>query len=411
MQSKFTNKVIDTLALITICFAIFGVVFCPNTLMFTRVENLALILAVVLIFFREKLIIDKYLLFILLAYTILYWVSIAIVNKHPYNIWLYAIRPIKFLIFFVLFSNISINKYINFNYFIRWLFVAVALINLIEILNIYDLRLTFFDFFSHRDIQQFWDHESWRIIGTMNNPNENGVLLLSFVIYFIAVFYSEKKVVDSLLLVTCVLLLVFAQSRTAMYVTGLIFVLYLILAKLNKRIVIYSLLFFMLVIIGVYALDLNYVKDIFENNPLDIPTLKGRLADWEISINAWTQNKLFGVGYVSHTSYVYAADNEYLYSLAVSGIIGTLLYLSMIVYPLIRFWKLKKSIPYAMIPILFTPSFLLIAITNVTLYDVRIGTLYFILLAIPFNYLSEKQTNYFIVINWRGWFRKLNISR
>ena len=146
----------------------------------------------------------------------------------------------------------------------------------------------------------------------------------------------------------------------------------------------------------VSAFSMNYLMELFKYNPLEISAFKGRYPAWEYMITVWHDNLIMGAGPFADKMDAYrnAPDSEYIYILAGNGIVGMVAYLCLMFAPIVVLWKRRKKSSHALLGILLPIAFLIVAITNFGILNVRLGVLYFIFLGIPFYFLLQEAKQY-----------------
>ena len=111
-------------------------------------------------------------------------------------------------------------------------------------------------------------------------------------------------------------------------------------------------------------------------------------------MSEWEGSKIFGVGPLVHKMGAFrnAPDSEYIYMLASKGIVGFIAYLGLLLTPVVILWKYRREHPHAMLGILIPIAFLIIAVSNFTVLNVRTGMFYYFLLALSFSGLMKNQS-------------------
>jgi len=284
---------------------------------------------------------------------------------------------------------------------IRVALFFIATVMLLEVFNPFGIGELLFSFYTHHKYEDFNVLGGRRIIGTMKNPNDNAALLLCFTAYFMSSYYYKKKILDLFFVLSCVVLIVLAQSRTTMIALIFLGLVFLVNFKLNRQVLL-GLLIFALIIPGLmYFLNIDYLIRIFTKNPLEIGELTGRFPIWRYMYELWRENIYFGKGpFVHNLTYkitliwpVGSPDSEYIYVLASKGLFGFIAYLGLLVLPVISLWKRRKESLHAMLGILLPVAFSVIALTNFAILNVRLGLIYFIFIAIPISILIYDEKN------------------
>ncbi len=326
-----------------------------------------------------------------------------LINDLPMGLVSYEIRTVKYILFFVIALNI-VNKYPRLiDLFLKSAVVLIGCIMALEIVNPVGIGDELFDFFTHRQSYEFLQKGSLRIIGAMVNPNDNGVILVCLSAYFMSAYYYFRNKVDVLFIALCALLIILAQSRTAMVAFLAVGIVFLVHLKMTKRTAIGFAAVVFLGVVSLYFLDTNYLMEIFTKNPMNIGEFTGRFPAWEFMMAEWNNNKILGVGHFVHKMDAFrnAPDSEYIYVLASKGIVGFIIYLSLLLTPVVVLWKYRKDEPHAMLGILLPVAFTLVAVTNFTILNVRIAMFYYFLLALSFSGVMTNK-NYKMSTSFRG---------
>jgi O-antigen ligase len=276
---------------------------------------------------------------------------------------------------------------------IRGIFLIVGLVNILETLNPMGIYETLFAFFTHHTMEQFIRMDSIRIIGTMMNPNDNGVFLTCFIAYFMSSYYYSKNKWNLVLVMLGLVLVVLSQSRTSLIAVLAMGVPFLLTFRITRT-MIFSIVGSAIVVVAtMYLLQMNYMMELLSKNPLEISAFQARFRDWGYVIEVWNEHKIWGVGPFADTftaAGYFDPDSEYLYILASRGVVGLVCYLIILAYPILLFWKKRNEVNHALLAVLLSVAFMLIGITNFSLLNVRIGVVYAILIGIPFSFLLFK---------------------
>ncbi len=402
-----SNKLQDDFAFGLLLLALISACFIPNDYFNTRPENYLLPFIAAVLIFRQKLLVDVPFSIIILAWFATSCFSVFINQLDHYYLG-YSYRIIKYLLFFLLGLNILGSPPYKriFVFLVEMMVLLILLITIIEHFNPYGLGDKLFAFYTHHIPDKFYKNNSIRHIGTMMNPNDNGALLLCLTCFFVALYYQAAKWKYLIYILITVILILLAQSRTALLALIVVAIVYVLLFLSKKKAILYLFVGLGSLALGIYFLKLDYIGQLFSKNITDIPELKSRYADWQIQYDLWKTNPWFGIGHITDYSiFKFAADSEYLFILATKGIIGLLNVALLIVYPIILLIRNKKEVRYKPMLILLPVAILVIAMTNFFLLNVRLSSCYFILLALPFSSLINK--NRFIQISMlKHYFRK-----
>ena len=380
------TKIHEYILTICVLLCVVFVIFTPATITFTRLENFVLPIAIVLLALAGRIRIEISILCGLVVFFAFSLVTF-LINDLPIGLLSYEIRTVKYILFFALALNV-VHKYPKaIDIFLKSTVVLVGAIMAVEILNPSELGEELYKFYSPRESWEFFQRGSLRIIGSMKNPNDNGVVLVCLSAYFMSAFYYFRNKVDLLFIAICALLIMFAQSRTSMIAflaVGGVFVLHL---KITKQTLIGFATMAFVGVLALYFFKADYLMEVFTMNPMDIGEFTGRFPAWEFMLAEWENNKILGVGPFVHKMDAFrnAPDSEYIYILASKGILGLIVYLGLLLTPVIVLWKYRLNEPHALLGILLPVAFILVAVSNFTILTVRVAMLYYFLLALAYS--------------------------
>jgi O-antigen ligase len=169
-----------------------------------------------------------------------------------------------------------------------------------------------------------------RILGTMGNPNINAIFFSFFMVYFMPYLRRTSFHIGKLLFFIALAMLLFTQSRTGLVACGLVYIGFIILAKLSlKQVILYSLTI-LLVALLVFDADqysMQYVTKAKWNVEQN-GSVRGRLEVWGKLLKMAAEQPIFGYGinknyFYDHKLY---AENEYILMLWRYGIPGLFFY-------------------------------------------------------------------------------------
>jgi len=265
-------------------------------------------------------------------------------------------------------------------------------VNLIEIFNPFDFGNALTNIYTHHAATVKLNENlgsTFRLIGTMVNPNDNSVLFLVFLIYFMSAYYYNKNRHELIYILICIVVIILTQSRTVFLALMTVGLIYLANFRFRKR-----TLLTLIAIIGlcfgfIFLIQLNYLLQIFVTNPLEIHSLQLRFEVWKALLEMWKHKLFLGWGPIQEVPKVFkgSPDSEYLYILASYGMIGFASYLTLLLYPIIIFWRKRKKVYHAMMGVLMPVGFCIVAVTNFGLMNVRLGTLFILFMGVSFSML------------------------
>lgn len=378
------SRNIDLLSFGVIALALFLASFVPEGIFFTRPENLLLPIAVVLLIFRQEIYYETGMVSILVGFFLVSVISIYI-NGLSVEHYRWAIRPVKYLVLLLLTLNLSSTYKKKISYVLLFILLISAVVMIIEKYNLLGMGDLIFHVFTHHNKSKFIRGDSYRIIGTMMNPNNNGIFLMTLFVFFVVQLKEINKRWPILVLLILITLIFFAQSRTAIIALIVVSILSVLLFGLNR-----NTLFILLggIVVGGVILAFSkasYVGQLFEKNPLEIGEFKARFYDWNILLDQWKKSKIWGVGVIDNSIFRFGADSEYYYVLATRGILGSVFYLAMIMYPLFLSIKKDRVISNISLAILLPVLYAVVAITNFGIMNVRLAIIYFVLIGLVFK--------------------------
>lgn len=386
---EFIDSKIKQVGMGVLLLSLIAVCFTPSTLLFTRLENLFLPILLLVLLASRNIRVEGIFFPVLAAFFGLYLVSIFLNGEGLKDVF-FAFRTLKILLFLILASQLLHENLSIIDRIIRGLFLMIGMVIMIEVFNPFGLRQVVFDFFTFHTTDNFFRNDSNRIIGTMRNPNDNGVLLTCFVAYFMSAYYYSKKNLNLILIVIGLVLVVLSQSRTSLIAVLGMGIPFILTFPITKRMVLSVVGAGFLVLVVMYLFKMNYMLELLSTNPMEITAFKARWRDWGYVIEVWNEHPIWGAGPFADTftaAGYFDPDNEYLYVLGSRGVVGLVCYLILLIYPLILFWRKRKEVKHGLLAVLLSVAFILIAITNFSILNIRIGVVYAIMIGIPFSVL------------------------
>ena len=179
------------------------------------------------------------------------------------------------------------------------------------------------------------DYSGSRISGLFTNPNSYAFFLHYGVIFSFIYFYKEKGIKNLALLIIFVVAIYLSGSSGALFSSLIAISIYMLRkASLHKKIILLLAGISMLLIVVSYTNTLNFL--------LTDDGLESRLQIWAFTLNDFTSNLFFGVGFGNFREYLqsdYLSHNLYLQVLVETGIVGIALFLLLIFGPLTLFRK------------------------------------------------------------------------
>ncbi len=296
----------------------------------------------------------------------------------------------------ILIVFLSQPQYLN---FIKKLFLPIfgALIafNLLHFFNVFDFNTIIEKYYSPEHHLKYFGLNSdftvstKRLLGTMGNPNNNGILFLFFIVQFLPLKLDEKMG-GILLYLIAVFACIHTQSRTAFIALGILFIAHSILKFTSiKKYAVIFLAFIVLLFADFYNDNLLYLWSlrgarIQVENEMEFKTnnhsLQSRFEIWQHLYGMIKQKPL--LGHAPYKEYFYEnelySENEYILMTWRYGIVGLLFFITMISYPVYKAYK-EKNIANNIKLFTFISCILLTALTNNPLSEPRILVMYSIM--------------------------------
>jgi O-antigen ligase len=287
-------------------------------------------------------------------------------------------------------------------------FIVLVIFNVFQYFNLFNFNSTIEKLYSQEHHLKYFGlysdftKASKRLLGTMGNPNNNGILFLFFVVQFIPLT-KDTTLWKYLLYLTTVFICIHTQSRTAFIILSLIFIIHAYWqSTLIKK---YKLIFIGFIVI--------LFADFYSDNLLSLGSLRGtkvRLTDdMEFATNNHSLQTRFEIwkhlygmikekpllGYAPYKEYFYEhqlySENEYILIVWRYGIIGLAFFMIMILYPAYKAYREKNTTNNIKL-FAFTSCILLTALTNNPLSEPRVLVMYAIMAGIFYAETANKQT-------------------
>ncbi len=309
----------------------------------------------------------------------------------------------KYLVFILYFSKSS-----NFNTIRRMLspiFICLILFNVVHFYNFLSFNTLIEPFFAPlHHLQYFGVNSNFepytkRLLGTMGNPNNNGLLFLLFAIYFMPL-HNKKSKSQLLLYFLAILLCLHSQSRTVFVALTLVCILQIAVnLTYVKRNILAYILFAAVLMFDFYADNLLYIESIFNTRISGFQTnntsLQSRFEIWKHLISMIQQKPIFGHG--PYKEYFYNRDlyseNEYILMAWRYGLLGLSFYITLVTYPIISMFKTLPVLDKIKLTS-FTLSILFVALTNNPLSEPRILLMFALIVGTYFYINQRKQQDF-----------------
>ncbi len=345
---------------------LFSILFVPSIRihsgLFLGIEELLIVIMGLRLCLVRWYLIDRFLLVLMAMASIILISIFANPNYKDYREYLEIHKLAKIGVVY-LFTIFFLRTNLRYNSLVKWInfcFLGLVLFNIFHLFNLFYFNeiITILYDTDGRDVLSFGKNSLGgpgpkRIVGTMGNPNINGILFLFFFAFYSFLLIELKNKESNwnllthtrlkILFLTSILLVILCQSRTDIGVLVVLYVLGVLWRKATALEVVFEIsctcLFFGLsAFLDTIALQylFNTKPQIHENN-----SFAARIKVWVSLIHQWMENPIFGYG--PNKAYIYREklypENEYVFYLWRYGIQGVLLYLSLLLTPIFSFYK------------------------------------------------------------------------
>lgn len=398
IQKIFDLKLnLEILAIISIGITVFSVLFIPEGFFTSRPENFILPFAIISLLFADwkQTRISGYGILILLFF--LSTVISCMINFENFYGVDYSFRIFKFFLLFLVtvkYAWNNIKKLEDLFRIITWLLVLINFLQILNPLEIGNLISSFYTHHSHFIELNQKIGRTFRLIGTMVNPNDNAFLWMTLAAFFMSIYYYKRRKDDLFLLLISVFFILLTQSRTIFFAILLMGAVFFLFFKIKKITFMYAFILITSTLFFVEYMNLGYLSQALSQNPIEVRTFRMRFEIWVKMIDLWQEKIIFGWGAFSDFKKVFngSPDSEYFYILVSYGLTGILFYITILLYPIMVFYDKCKRNLHGILSVLLPLGLLLVAITNMAILNVRVGMLCFILLGISFSfYLNNNQ--------------------
>lgn len=401
LEANYSSQISKAL----LVFSIVGAVLLPpiklsSNLPAIEISDLTfLILLIIASFYHRKqlllsLLPHRKVIFTFLAFVGVVIVSI-IINKRWNELrdWFEVLKYLKFLSFFLLsYFFFTKNQLIS---LFGTLLIAVFIFNILHYFNVANFNQIIEPYYSaphHLDffgLNSIGEPSTKRALGTLGNPNTNGLLFLLFTLIFLPrrVLHQNK---NYLLVALAILGLFLCQSRTGILAYLLVLVVYYLTDRSNWRAILGIVLFSSFVYVLLALMGNLYLNSI--GNPDIMKTAGiGRIEQWKKIITSMPGHWLIGHApekeyFEKHSIY---SESEFFLLLFRYGLLG--------VFTFLTFWGvwLKEYVLNVKNPFklgLFVAIvYLFSAITNNPLQSPKIALILAVIMALTLLEIDEQK--------------------
>jgi len=287
------------------------------------------------------------------------------------------------------------------------IFIVLIVFNVFQYFNLFDFNTTIEKLYSPEHHLKYFGLNSdftvstKRLLGTMGNPNTNGILFLFFIVQFLPL-KNDDSFWKYLLYLSAVFICIHTQSRTAFIILSLIFIAHSILEyTLVKKHKMLFITFLVILFADFYSDNLLYLGSLRGTkvkiaDDMELTTtnhsLQTRFEIWKHLYGMIQQKPL--LGHAPYKEYFYEnhlySENEYILMVWRYGIIGLAFFVVMILYPAYKAYK-EKSTSNNIKLLAFTTCILFTALTNNPLSEPRVLVMYAIMAGLFYAETAGKE--------------------
>ena len=214
-----------------------------------------------------------------------------------------------------------------------------------------------------------------RILGTMGNPNGNGVLWSFIAAYFLVRMGSKPYHLP--LFLVAVTMIALAGSRTSFIGILVVVAVYWLIGRRSLKhlaLVAAAVLFAfaMVLLFNIQYISMLWTADLMEN-----PSWLARLEVWEHLWGMIIRSPMIGYGPNKEFFYLYGiySENEYLLMTWRYGFPGLVMYIGLLLFPVLKAWKTRFSGSSRLV-IITSTAMVISALTNNPFSEPRLMALY-----------------------------------
>jgi len=361
-----------------------------------------------------------------------------LINKQwsAVNDWFEIYRVFKYFLVFILFKELCPQK-IN-TVFIDIIFVCLLIFNFLHYHNIFDFNQIIMPLYCVENSVQLTLFglnsvglpAAKRMIGTMGNPNDNAILFLVFMLFYLP--RKEWKVKDMCFFILCLIAFLACQSRTSLVAFFVIILVNFLIIRIKwQKVLAYSGMIMLVMTVFFYnhkIIDFFHSKYIayIETIPIVVDTITAQLSEtvimpvtkpvetnysltlldgtaiksdsWTIRVNLW-KNFLSQflerqiLGHAPQKNHFYEQklyfENEYVLFLWRYGILGFIAFVGFYLIPVKRIFKTMLSSELSKNTLLLIMLFAICGLTNVPLTNTILSLLFFSYLGVFYSQKYE----------------------
>ena len=314
------------------------------------------------------------------------------------NEWFEVYKVIKYLLIFIIFKELYSSK-IN-RAIIDVIFICLIIFNFLHYHNIFDFNQIIVPLYcgedniqlTHFGLNSLGLPAVKRMIGTMANPNDNAILFLIFMLFYLP---KEKwKIKNMSFFVLCLIAFLACQSRTALVaLIGIIVVNFVVNRIKWIRMLAYSGLIFAVIFVFFYVTAANkYALTLLDGTALESYSWTHRLELWKQFLSQSLDSPI--IGHAPQKNYFYEQklyfENEYVLFLWRYGVLGFIALIGFYLIPLKKIFKTVRSSEISKNAILFIMIFAICGLANVPLTNTTLSLLFFSYLGVFYSQKKDE---------------------
>ncbi len=310
---------------------------------------------------------------------------------------------IRFMLYFIFFfigmSDKSIYSKLHLHFNI--IFIILLILNTFNYFNLFNFNATIEPYYSwgtHLSLfglDSSGNPDTKRLLGTLGNPNLNGIVFSFFYFYYLVNYLSKKKKI--LLVFSCLALItmILCQSRTVIIAV----IITTILLSIFHR---HQYLFFLktifiniisttIIILLIQTIDSNFkTVNYVQNVTTKEHSVTRRVEAWQILLQRLKEKPLLGFG--PDKAYLRAQhlhpESEYINIVYRYGIMGLILFVLFYFWSVFHHFKYKTKnvLPIKWVALSYFFICFITSITNTPFEDFQLNVFYSLILA---TYCSE----------------------
>jgi len=357
------------------------------------------------------------------------------------NDWFEVYRVLKYLLIFIIFKELSSAK-IN-TTITDVIFICLIIFNFLHYHNIFNFNQLIMPLYCGDSVHlnsfglnSIGLPSTKRMIGTLSNPNNNAILFLIFMLFYLP---KEKwKIKDVCFFVLCLIAFFACQSRTSLIAFFAIIIANFIIIRIKwQKVFIHSGLIILVATVFFYnhtitdffhskyfvtspvTDTLSTVSSVTESvdEPIIKPITKPATTDYSLTLldgtavksTSWKHRTVLWkeyftqvldcplIGHAPKKNYFYENElyfeNEYVLVLWRYGILGFIAFIGFYLIPVKKIFKTIRSSEASKNTLLLMMIFAICGLTNVPLLNTTLSLLFFSYLGIFYSQKNEKNEN------------------